>query len=50
MRTDNYKGVLSYLTRVALVKTELEVVQEIVYETELVKIALKGFTKKLDAL
>ena len=36
----------SYLTRVAQVKDELAAVGETVLDSELVRIALKGFTKK----
>ena len=42
------EGVASYLTRVAQVKDELVVVGEIFPDLELVRIALKGFTKKWD--
>ena len=42
------EGVASYLTYVAQVKDELAVVGEIVPDSELVRIALKGFTKKWD--
>ena len=42
------ESVASYLTRVALVNDELATVGEIVPNSELVRIALKGFTKKWD--
>ena len=42
------EGVASYLTHVAHVKDELTPVGEIVPDSELVRIALKGFTKKWD--
>ena len=42
------EGVASYLTRVAQVKDELATVGDIVLDLELVRIALKGFTKKWD--
>jgi hypothetical protein len=38
--------VTSYLTRVAQVKDELATVGEVVSDSELVRIALKGFTKE----
>ena len=41
-------GVASYLTRVAQVKGELTAVGDIVPHSELVRIALKGFSKKWD--
>ena len=40
------EGVASYLTRVAQVKDELAIVGDIIPDSELVRIALKGFTKK----
>ena len=40
------ESVSSYLTRVAQVKDELEVVEEINTDFELVRIALNGFTKE----
>jgi hypothetical protein len=40
------ESVSSYLTRVAQVKDELVVVGEVISDSELVRIALKGFTKK----
>ena len=40
------ESVISYLTRVAQVKDELAVVGKTVLDSELVRIALKGFTKK----
>ena len=40
------EGVASYLTRVAQVKNELVAMGEIVPDSKLVRIALKGFTKK----
>ena len=40
------ESVTSYLTRVAQIKDELAAVREIVLDSELVRIALKGFTKK----
>ena len=42
------EGVASFLTRVAQVKDELPVVGDIVPDSKLVSIALKGFTKKWD--
>ena len=42
------EGVACYLTRVAQVKDELAVVGDIVPDSEVVRIALKGFTKKWD--
>ena len=42
------ENVASYLTRVSNVKDELVAVGEIVPDSELVRIALKGFTKKWD--
>ena len=41
-------SVASYLTRVAQVKDELAVVGEVIVDSELVRIALKGFTKEWD--
>ena len=40
------ESVTSYLTRVAQVKDELATVGETISDSELVRIALKGFTKK----
>jgi hypothetical protein len=40
------ESVASYLTRVAQVKDELAVVGEVIPDSELVRIALKGFTKE----
>jgi hypothetical protein len=40
------ESVVSYLTRVAQVKDELAVVGEVILDSELVRIALKGFTKE----
>jgi hypothetical protein len=40
------ESVVSYLTRVAQVKDELAVVGEVISDSELVRIALKGFTKE----
>jgi hypothetical protein len=40
------ESVSSYLTRVAQVKDELVVVGEVISNSKLVRIALKGFTKK----
>ena len=40
------EGVVSYLTQVAQVKDELAVVGEVISDFELVRIALKGFTKE----
>jgi hypothetical protein len=40
------ESVSSYLTRVAQVKDELVVVGEVISDLELVRIALKGFTKE----
>jgi hypothetical protein len=42
------ESVASYLTRLRQVKDELEVVGEIIPDSELVCIALKGFTKEWD--
>ena len=42
------EGVASYLTCVSQVKDKLAAVGEIVSDSELVRIALKGFTKKWD--
>ena len=39
------ENVASFMTHVAQVKDELAVVGEIVLDSELVRIALKGFTK-----
>ena len=39
------EGVASYLTRVAQVKDELTIVDEVIADSELEQIALKGFTK-----
>ena len=44
MKSD--EGVASYLTRVTQVKDELAAVGETIPDSELVRIALKGFTKK----
>ena len=40
------EGVTSFLTRVAQVKDELAAVGEVISDSELVQIALKGFTKE----
>ena len=40
------ESVATYLTRVAQVKDELAVVGEVIPDSELVRIALKGFTKE----
>ena len=40
------EGVVSYLTYVAQVKDELAAVGEVISDSELVRIALKGFTKE----
>jgi hypothetical protein len=40
------ESVSSYLTRVAQVKDELASVGEVILDSELVRIALKGFTKE----
>jgi hypothetical protein len=40
------ESVASYLTRVAQVKDELATVGEVISDSELVRIALKGFTEK----
>jgi 2-phosphoglycerate kinase len=40
------ESVATYLTKVAQVKDELEVVEEVIPESELVRISLKGFTKE----
>ena len=40
------EGVAYFLTRVAQVKDELVVVGEVISDSELVWIALKGFTKE----
>ena len=42
------EGVASYLTRVAQVKDELAAIGDTIPNSELVRIALKGFTKKWD--
>jgi len=42
------ENVVLYLTKVAQVKDELAVVGEVVPDSELVRIALKGFTKEWD--
>ena len=42
----NDEGVASYLTRVTQVKDELAIVGETIPDSKLVRIALKGFTKK----
>ena len=41
-----YESVTSYQTRVAQFKDELAAVGETISDSELVRIALKGFTKK----
>ena len=43
---DKEESVTCYLTRVAQVKDELAIVGEMVSDSELMRIALKGFTKK----
>ena len=48
MKSD--EGVASYLTRVTQVKDELSAVGETIPDSELVRIALKGFTKKWDII
>jgi hypothetical protein len=45
-KTAKEKSVSSYLTRVAQVKDELAAVGEVISDSELVRIALKGFTKE----
>ena len=40
------EGVASFLTRVAQIKDELATVGKFIYDSELVRIALKGFTKE----
>ena len=40
------ESVASYLTRVAQVKDELAAVGEVISDSKLVRIALKGFTKE----
>ena len=40
------EGVASFLTRVAQIKDELVAVGEVISNSELVRIALKGFTKE----
>jgi hypothetical protein len=40
------ESVSSYLTQVAQVKDELVTVGEVISDSELVRIALKGFTKE----
>jgi hypothetical protein len=40
------ESVSSYLTRVAQVKDELVAIGEVISDSELVRIALKGFTKE----
>ena len=47
MKSD--EGVASYLTRVTQVKDELSSVGETIPDSELMRIALKGFTKKWEA-
>ena len=42
------EDVASYLTRVAQVKDELPAVSEVIADSQLVRIALKGFTKEWD--
>jgi hypothetical protein len=44
------ESVASYLTRVAHMKDELAVVGEVISYSELVRIALKGFTKEWEVL
>ena len=44
MKSD--EGVASYLTRATRVKDELSAVRKTIPDSELVRIALKGFTKK----
>ena len=46
IKMKNDEGVASYLTRVTQVKDELAAVGETIPDLELVRIALKGFTKK----
>ena len=46
IKMKNDEGVASYLTRVTQVKDELAAVEENIPDSELVRIALKGFTKK----
>ena len=46
IKMKNDEGVASYLTRVTQVKDELAAVGETIPDSELVRIALKGFTKK----
>jgi hypothetical protein len=41
------ESVASYLTRVAQVKDELATVREVIPDSELVHIALKGFTERV---
>ena len=42
---DKGEGVVSYLTRVAQVKYDLTIIREVIFDSELERIALKGFTK-----
>ena len=46
IKMKNDEGVASYLTRVTQVKDELVAVGEIIPDSELVRISLRGFTKK----
>ena len=48
IKMKNDEGVASYLTRVTQVKDELAAVGETIPDSELVRIALKSFTKKWD--
>ena len=43
------EGLASFLTRVAQVKDELAAVGEVIYDSELVYVALKGFIKECEA-
>ena len=45
LQTIKYENVASYLTHIAHVNDDLETVRDIVLDSELVRISLKGFTK-----
>ena len=48
LKMNKDEGVASYLNHAAQVKDDLAEVGEIVLDSELVRVALKGFTKKWD--
>ena len=48
MRKD--ESVTSYLTHVAQIKDELAMVRETISDSKLVRIAMKGFTKRCEVL